>query len=233
MVEIGDRPILWHIMMMYWAHGFSDFVICLGYRGYMIKEYFANYALHRSDLTVDLSTRTIEYIGSQLPPWRVTLIDTGAETQTGGRLKRIAHLLSDDEPFCMTYGDGVANVDLRALVKFHHSRGLDATLTAVLPPGRFGATVLDGDRVTRFAEKPAGDGGYINGGFFVLKKKVLGRIAGDETLWESAPLEGLASDGQLGAYIHNGFWQPMDTLRDKNHLEQLWRSGSAPWKIWQ
>ena len=233
MVEIGDRPILWHIMMMYWAHGFRDFVICLGYRGYVIKEYFANYALHRSDLTVDLSTRTIEYIGSQLPPWRVTLIDTGAETQTGGRLKRIAHLLSDDEPFCMTYGDGVANVDLRALVKFHHSQGLDATLTAVLPPGRFGATLLDGNRVARFAEKPAGDGGYINGGFFVLKKKVLGRIAGDETLWESAPLEGLASDGQLGAYIHNGFWQPMDTLRDKNHLEQLWRSGSAPWKIWQ
>ena len=233
MVEIGDRPILWHIMMMYWAHGFRDFVICLGYRGYLIKEYFANYALHRSDLTIDLSTRTIEYIGSQLPPWRVTLIDTGAETQTGGRLKRIAHLLADDEPFCMTYGDGVANVDLRALVKFHHSQGLDATLTAVAPPGRFGATVLDGNRVARFAEKPAGDGGHINGGFFVLKKKVLGRIAGDETLWERAPLEGLASDGQLGAYIHNGFWQPMDTLRDKNHLEQLWRSGSAPWKIWQ
>lgn len=233
MVEIGGQPILWHIMMLYWSHGFRDFIICLGYRGYLIKEYFANYVLHRSDVTIDLASRAIEYVSSQqLPPWRITLVDTGNETQTGGRLKRIADLLPDAEPFCMTYGDGVANVDIRALVKFHHSHGLDATLTAVLPPGRFGATVLEGQRVVRFAEKPAGDGGYISGGFFVLRKRVLERIAGDETLWESAPLESLASDGQLAAYVHEGFWQPMDTLRDKNHLEQLWRSGTAPWKTW-
>src|SRR5437764_1009799 len=185
MVEIGGHPILWHIMMIYWSHGFSDFIICLGYRGYVIKEYFANYVLHRSDVTIDLASRGIEYAESQqLPPWRITLVDTGADTHTGGRLKRIAHLLRDDEPFCMTYGDGVADIDIRGLVKFHQSHGLDATLTAVLPPGRFGAVVLDGHRVTRFAEKPAGDGGYINGGFFVLQKRVLDRVAGDETPWE-------------------------------------------------
>jgi glucose-1-phosphate cytidylyltransferase len=233
MVEIGSQPILWHIMMMYWTHGFRDFIICLGYRGYVIKEYFANYVLHRSDVTIDLASRAIEYAKSaELPPWRVTLVDTGPETQTGGRLKRIAHLLPDDEPFCMTYGDGVADVDIGALVKFHYSHGLDATLTAVLPPGRFGATVLDGHRVTRFAEKPAGDGGYINGGFFVLKKRVLDRIAGDDTRWEGTPLEGLANDGQLAAYTHDGFWQPMDTLRDKHQLESLWSRGRAPWKTW-
>jgi len=233
MVEIGGQPILWHIMMLYWSHGFRDFIICLGYRGYLIKEYFANYVLHRSDVTIDLASRAIEYVNSQqLPPWRITLVDTGTETQTGGRLKRVGHLLSDDEPFLMTYGDGVADIDIRALVKFHQSHGLDATLTAVLPPGRFGATVLDGHRVVRFAEKPAGDGGYINGGFFVLNKRVLERITGDETLWESTPLESLASDGQLAAYIHKGFWRPMDTLRDKRQLEELWVSGAAPWKIW-
>jgi glucose-1-phosphate cytidylyltransferase len=233
MVEIGGQPILWHIMMIYWSHGFRDFIICLGYRGYMIKEYFANYVLHRSDVTIDLASRAVEYAQSQqLPPWRITLVDTGSDTQTGGRLKRIGHLLPDDEPFCMTYGDGVADVDVRALVKFHNDHGLDATLTAVLPPGRFGATVLDGDRVSRFSEKPGGDGSYINGGFFVLSKKVLERIAGDETSWESAPLESLASDRQLGAYVHNGFWRPMDTLRDVKQLDDLWAGGAAPWKIW-
>jgi glucose-1-phosphate cytidylyltransferase len=234
MVEIGGQPILWHIMMIYWAYGFSDFIICLGYRGYVIKEYFANYVLHRSDVMIDLATRGIEYAKSpELPPWRITLVDTGSETQTGGRLKRIGHLLGDDEPFCMTYGDGVADIDIRALVNFHESHGLDATLTAVLPPGRFGATVLDGHRVTQFLEKPAGDGGYINGGFFVLRKRVLERIAGDETSWEAAPLESLARDRQLAAYIHAGFWRPMDTLRDKKQLEDMWASGSAPWKVWK
>ena len=185
-------------------------------------------------MTIDLASNQVEYVNSQqLPPWRVTLVDTGSETQTGGRLRRIAHLLPDGEPFCMTYGDGVSDVDIRALVAFHKEHGLDATLTVVLPPGRFGAVVLDGTRVERFAEKPAGDGGYINGGFFVLQKRALGRIAGDETLWEREPLEGLARDGQLEAFVHKGFWQPMDTLRDKNHLEDLWQSGSAPWKTWE
>lgn len=234
MVEIGGYPILWHIMMIYWAHGFRDFIICLGYRGYMIKEYFANFVLHRSDVTIDLASHQIEYANSQqLPPWKITLVDTGADTHTGGRLKRVGHLLSDDEPFLMTYGDGVGDIDVRKLVEFHKSHGLEATLTAVLPPGRFGAVMLDGHRVTRFAEKPAGDGGYINGGFFVLNKKVLARIAGDETPWETTPLEELAGDGQLAAFFHNGFWRPMDTLRDKTLLEEYWRTGSAPWKIWK
>ncbi len=234
MVEIGGQPILWHIMMIYWSHGFSDFIICLGYKGYCIKEYFANFVLHRSDVTIDLASRQIEYVNSQqLPPWRVTLVDTGSETQTGGRLKRVGHLLPEHEPFCMTYGDGVANIHIRKLVAFHRTHGLDATLTAVLPPGRFGATVLDGDRVARFAEKPAGDGGYINGGFFVLHPRVLDRISGDDIIWEREPLESLARDGQLAAYVHDGFWQPMDTLRDKNNLENLWASGQAPWRIWQ
>jgi glucose-1-phosphate cytidylyltransferase len=233
MVEIGGHPILWHIMMIYWSHGFSDFIVCLGYRGYFIKEYFANYVLHRSDVTIDLAAGTTDYVRSPtVPPWRVTLVDTGAETQTGGRLKRVAHLLSDNEPFCMTYGDGVADVDVKALVQFHRNHGLDATLTAVLPPGRYGATVLDGHRVVRFAEKPAGDGGYINGGFFVLNKRALDGIPGDESIWERAPLEGLARDGQLAAYVHGGFWRPMDTLRDKHQLEELWAAGAAPWKTW-
>jgi len=233
MVEIGGHPILWHIMMIYWTYGFSDFIICLGYRGYVIKEYFANFVLHRSDVTVDLATHKIKYLKSQqLPPWNVTLVDTGADTQTGGRLRRIAHLIPDSEPFCMTYGDGVADVNIGALVDFHQRHGLEATLTAVLPPGRYGATVLEGHRVTRFAEKPAGDGGYINGGFFVLEKRALLRIADDAMPWETTPLENLARDGQLGAYIHDGFWRPMDTLRDKTHLEALWASGRAPWKIW-
>jgi len=233
MVEIGGHPILWHIMMIYWSHGFSDFIVCLGYKGYFIKEYFTNYVLHRSDVKIDLAKREVEYFRcGRVPPWRVTLVDTGSETQTGGRLKRIGHLLEADEPFCMTYGDGVADIDVKALTAFHRSHGLDATVTAVRPAGRYGATVIENNRVTRFLEKPAGDGGYINGGFFVLHPRVLDRIEGDPTPWESAPLEGLATDGQLGAYVHNGFWHAMDTLRDKNLLEGLWSSGRAPWRVW-
>ena len=232
MVEIGGHPILWHIMMHYSRYGFSDFIICLGYKGYFIKEYFANYVLHRSDVTVDLVSNRIDYIRPEtLPPWKVTLVDTGAETMTGGRLRRVGHLLGD-EPFCMTYGDGVSDVDLEALVEFHRRSGREATLTAVRPPGRYGATVLEGERVTRFEEKPAGDGGRINGGFFVLNPSVVNRIEGDATLWEAEPRVGLAEDGQLGAFVHDGFWQPMDTLREKNQLEALWASGTPPWKTW-
>ena len=232
MIEIGGQPILWHIMMLYSHYGFNEFIICLGYKGYFIKEYFANFVLHRSDVTVDLAENRISFDRKEeVPPWRVTLVDTGAETMTGGRLKRIGHLLRD-EPFCMTYGDGVADVDIGALVEFHRSHGLEATLTAVAPPGRYGATVLDGDRVQRFEEKPAGDGGQINGGFFVLNPSVLDRIAGDAMPWEAEPLSGLAADGQLAAFVHDGFWQAMDTLRDKRQLEALWASGSPPWKIW-
>jgi glucose-1-phosphate cytidylyltransferase len=232
MVEIGGHPILWHIMMLYSHHGLNDFVVCLGYKGYLIKEYFANFVLHRSDVTVDLQSNRVEYSRhGPVPPWRVTLVDTGPDTLTGGRLKRVGHLLGD-EPFCMTYGDGVSDVDIAALIDFHAGHGLEATLTAVRPPGRYGATVLDGNRVTRFEEKPAGDGGYINGGFFVLNPSVLSRIDGDDTPWELEPLSGLATDGQLAAFVHEGFWQPMDTLREKNQLEELWASGSAPWKTW-
>jgi glucose-1-phosphate cytidylyltransferase len=233
MVEIGGQPILWHIMMLYSRHGFNDFIVCLGYKGYYIKEYFANFVLHRSDVTVDLAQKKVDYVRStEVPPWRVTLVDTGDGSLTGGRLKRVGHLLPPDEPFCMTYGDGLADIDLNALVTFHRNHGLDATLTAVRPPGRFGATVIEQHRVTRFMEKPAGDGGHINGGFFVLHPRVLARIAGDSTPWESEPLESLAADGQLAAYVHDGFWQPMDTLRDKNQLERLWSEGRAPWKVW-
>ena len=232
MIEIGGQPILWHIMMLYSHYGFNEFIICLGYKGYFIKEYFANFVLHRSDVTVDLAENRISFDRKEeVPPWHVTLVDTGAETMTGGRLKRIGHLLRD-EPFCMTYGDGVADVDIGALVEFHRSHGLEATLTAVAPPGRYGATVLDGDRVQRFEEKPAGDGGQINGGFFVLNPSVLDRIVGDAMPWEAEPLSGLAADGQLAAFVHDGFWQAMDTLRDKKQLEALWASGSPPWKIW-
>lgn len=233
MVEIGGHPILWHIMMMYSRHGLTEFVVCLGYKGYLIKEYFANFVLHRSDVTVDLARRTVEYADSaELPRWRVHLVDTGPDTMTGGRLRRIGHLLTPNEPFCMTYGDGVADVDIRGLIGLHINHGLDATVTVVRPPGRYGATVLDGNKVTRFVEKPAGDGGYINGGFFVLHPRVLDRIGDDATPWERGPLEGLAADGQLGAFVHDGFWHAMDTLRDKRHLEELWRSGKAPWKVW-
>jgi glucose-1-phosphate cytidylyltransferase len=233
MVQIGGQPILWHIMMMYAAHGFKDFIVCLGYKGYVIKEFFANFVLHRSDICVDIANNRIEYLqGKDVPPWRVTLVDTGPNTMTGGRLKRIGHLLDPNEPFCMTYGDGVSNVNITALVEFHKSHGQDATLTAVLPPGRYGATILDGEKVLKFAEKPAGDGGYINGGFFVLHPRVLSRIAGDAMPWEAQPLEGLAAEGKLRAFVHEGFWQAMDTLRDKNYLESLWAGQQAPWKTW-
>ena len=233
MVEIGGNPILWHIMNMYSRHGLDDFIICLGYKGYFIKEYFANYVLHRADVTVDIAAGTVSYDRRDaLPNWRIQLVDTGPETMTGGRLKRIGRLLDPDEPFCMTYGDGVSDVDLSAVIDFHRGHGLDATVTTVLPPGRYGSTVIEDGKVTRFQEKPAGDGGRINGGFFVLHPRVLDRIEGDDMPFETAPLAGLAEDGQLGAYKHDGFWQAMDTLRDRTHLEELWASGKAPWKTW-
>lgn len=233
MVEVGGHPILWHIMQIYSAHGINDFIVCLGYKGYYIKEYFANYAMHNSSVAVDIRNRSLEFLGdNDLPAWKVQLIDTGAETLTGGRLKRVREWLDPDEPFCMTYGDGVADIDIGALLAFHEAHGLDATLTAVRPSGRFGATMIENERVTSFEEKPAGDGAQVNGGFFVLHPRVIDRIAGDETIWEREPLEGLARDGQLAAFDHSGFWQPMDTLRDKHYLEGLWSKGSAPWKVW-
>ena len=232
MVEIGGNPILWHIMMMYSRHGINEFIVCLGYKGYFIKEYVANYALHHSDLVVDVAKRQLEFLGGDLPPWKIHLVDTGSETMTGGRLRRVREYLSADEPFCMTYGDGVSDIDLTALLRFHRQHGRDATLTAVRPVGRFGATVIQDGAVREFKEKPAGDGGYVNGGFFVLHPRVIDRIKGDETVWEREPLEGLARDGQLGAYQHDGFWHPMDTLRDKQLLEAMWAAGNAPWKTW-
>jgi glucose-1-phosphate cytidylyltransferase len=233
MVEIGGQPILWHIMMLYARHGLTDFIVCLGYKGYVIKEYFANFVLHRSDIKIDLSTGRIEFLGGgKLLQWSVTLVDTGAETMTGGRLRRVGHLLPPDEPFCLTYGDGVSDVDLTSLIAFHRRGGREATLTSVLPPSRYGVVVSEGDRVVQFVEKPEGEGGRINGGFFVLQPNILKRIENDRTVWEREPLEGLASDGQLGAYRHDGFWHAMDTLRDKNHLEALWNTGKAPWKTW-
>jgi glucose-1-phosphate cytidylyltransferase len=230
MIEIGGRPVLWHIMKLYSHYGFNDFIVCLGYRGYVIKEYFANYVLHNADLTVDLAKGAIEYHATNHEPWRVTLVDTGSETMTGGRLKRVAPYLDPNEPFFLTYSDGVADLDVRALAEFHKAHGLDATVTAVSPPGRFGALEIKGGKVERFIEKPPGDNGLINGGFFVLSPKVVDRIAGDETIWEQEPLTGLAHDGQLMAFRHDGFWAPMDTLRDKNVLEALWASGEAPWR---
>jgi glucose-1-phosphate cytidylyltransferase len=230
MIEIGGRPILWHIMKMYSFHGINDFVICCGYKGYVIKEYFANYFLHMSDVTIDMSNNSIEVHHKKADPWKVTLVDTGEATQTGGRLKRVADYIDDD--FCMTYGDGVGSVDISDLVKFHQGHGKLATMTAVQPPGRFGALEIDGTQINSFLEKPQGDGGWVNGGFFVLNPKVLSLIDGDETLWEKQPLENLAKQAQLQSFFHSGFWQPMDTLRDKNHLEELWASGKAPWKFW-
>ena len=232
MVEIGGRPILWHIMKIYATHGLKDFVVCLGFKGYVIKEYFANYILHRSDVTFDLAQNTMKLHDCRAEDWRVTLVDTGAATETGGRIKRVSEYLSEDT-FCLTYGDGVGDVDIARLVQFHGENGCLATVTAIQPPGRFGALVLSGDRVEGFQEKPIGDGGWINGGFFVLNRKVIDLIPDDHTLWEKEPLQQLASSGQLAAYKHAGFWQPMDTLRDKNRLEQLWASGHAPWKVWE
>jgi glucose-1-phosphate cytidylyltransferase len=233
MIEIGGRPILWHIMNIYAAHGVTDFVIALGYRGHMIKEYFANYVLYSSDVTVDAGRRQITYHRNYAEPWRVTMVDTGQETMTGGRLKRLAGYLDRDECFCMTYGDGVADIDITALIDFHRAHGKPATLTAVAPPARYGALTLDGDDVARFNEKPPGDNMFINGGFFVLHPLVLERVADEDTAWEQAPLEGLARDGELSAFRHTGFWQPMDTLRDRMQLEALWSSGAAPWKVWR
>jgi glucose-1-phosphate cytidylyltransferase len=231
MVEIGGRPVLWHIMKLFSHHGITDFVICLGYKGYVIKEYFANYFLHMSDVTFDMARNAMEIHQNNAEPWKVTLVDTGDKTMTGGRLKRVAPYLGD-EAFCFTYGDGVADVDVGRLVQFHQGHGKLATVTAVQPPGRYGALETDGDRVLRFIEKPQGDGGWINGGFFVLSPKVIDYVEGDASSWESDPLEALAADRQLAAFQHRGFWQPMDTLRDRNHLEELWQSGRAPWKVW-
>ncbi|MCH8037012.1 MAG: glucose-1-phosphate cytidylyltransferase, partial [Proteobacteria bacterium] len=232
MVAIGGRPILWHILKIYGHYGLTDFTICLGYKGYVIKEYFANYVLHGSDVTIDLAANRIDFHDNAAEPWRVTLVDTGEATMTGGRLKRVAGQSGDVELFCMTYGDGLADVDIAALLDFHRGHGLLATMTVVQPPGRFGAAVLDGDRVTAFTEKPRGDGGTINGGFFVLEPEVADYIKGDEK-FESGPLQRLAEDGQLAAYFHDGFWQPMDTLRDVRSLNGLWESSKAPWKIWK
>jgi len=232
MVEIGGRPILWHIMKVYSAHGLNDFIICLGYKGYMIKDYFLNYMAHHSDMTVDLASNSVEYHTNWSEPWRVTLVDTGENTQTGGRLKRVASYLQDEDAFCFTYGDGLSDVDIGDLVDFHDATAKHATITVVRPPGRFGAVTLDGDRAVRFKEKPNGDGGFINGGFFVLSPEVLDLIEGDDVIWEREPLERLAAADQLAAYRHEGFWQPMDTLREKELLEASWASGHAAWRVW-
>lgn len=231
MVEIGGRPILWHIMKIYAAHGVNDFVICLGYKGYVIKEYFANYFLHMADVTIDLAANKVDVHQTNAEPWRVSLIDTGENTMTGGRLKRVREFVGDDD-FCFTYGDGVGDIDITSLISHHRRSGKCATVTVTRPPGRFGAVKLNGDSVDAFLEKPEGDGGWINAGFFVLSPAAIDYVAGDETIWERQPMEQLASDGHLGAWKHTGFWQPMDALRDKQHLEALWQSGKAPWKIW-
>jgi glucose-1-phosphate cytidylyltransferase len=231
MVEIGGRPILWHIMKLYAHFGITDFVICLGYKGFVIKEYFANYLLHSADVTFDLAQGSIDFHHKRAEPWRVTLVDTGEETMTGGRLKRVRPFLGD-ETFCMTYGDGVGDVDVAAALAFHRAHGRLATMTAVRPPGRFGALQLAGDTVTAFTEKPVGDGGWINGGFFVLEPRTLELVAGDDTVWEREPLERLAADGELRAFTHEGFWQPMDTPRERDLLDGLWQTGRAPWKLW-
>ncbi len=232
MVEIGGRPILWHIMKIYASCGVTDFVVCLGYKGYLIKEYFHNYFLHSSDVTFNLANNEMVLHRAAAEPWTVTLVETGEDTEIGGRIKRILPYIGDDEAFCLTYGDGVGNVDIGGLIEFHRNSGRMATVTAVRPPGRFGALRLDGVRVTGFQEKPEGDGNWINGGFFICSPKVGGYIEGDATVWEREPLEKLAADGQLGAYFHHGFWQPMDTLRDRRQLEELWATGKAPWKTW-
>jgi glucose-1-phosphate cytidylyltransferase len=233
MVEIGGMPMLWHVMKLYAAHGIDEFIICLGYKGYVIKEWFANYALHTSDVTFDLRNGSMEVHHSTTEPWKVTLVDTGEATQTGGRLKQVLPYVGDDD-FCFTYGDGLADVDISSLIAFHRERRRMATVTAVQPAGRFGALEIEdgGDLVTSFREKPRGDGSWINGGFFVLSPEVGRYIDGDSTVWEQEPLNGLAADGQLASYLHRGFWMPMDTLRERNALEQLWQSGRAPWRTW-
>ena len=232
MIEIGGKPILWHILKMYSAHGVNEFVICCGYKGYIIKEYFANYFLHMSDVTFDMASNRMEVHHKHAEPWRVTLVDTGEDTMTGGRLKRVADYVQGDDAFCFTYGDGVSDVDITAAIAFHRQHGKLATVTAVQPPGRYGALQMQGSHVQGFTEKPRGDGGLINGGFFVLSPRCIARIAEDSTSWEGEPLAGLAADGELMAYEHTGFWQPMDTLREKTLLEDLWQSGKAPWKVW-
>ena len=233
MIEIGGKPILWHIMKIYSVHGVNDFVVCCGYKGYLIKEYFANYFLHMSDVTIDMAKNEMQVHQQKAEPWKVTLVDTGEDTHTGGRLKRVSEYIKNEESLCFTYGDGVSDVDVRASIEFHKRHGKLATITAVAPPGRYGALERSGDRVTSFVEKPRGDGGMINGGFFVLSPKVLDLIEGDQSSWESEPLSSLAKSGEMMAFEHQGFWQPMDTLRDKNLLEELWASGKAPWKIWE
>jgi glucose-1-phosphate cytidylyltransferase len=233
MITIGGMPILWHIMKMYSHHGINEFIVCCGYKGYVIKEYFANYFLHMSDVTFDMSENRMTVHNQKAEPWKVTLVDTGNDTMTGGRLKRVASYLQTDDIFCLTYGDGLSNINITDLIAFHKAQGVKATLTSVLPPGRFGALDLEGVRVKSFREKPQGDGAKINGGFFVLSNKIFDYISGDKTIWERGPIERLAKEGELAAYSHEGFWKPMDTLRDKILLEELWESGKAPWKVWQ
>jgi glucose-1-phosphate cytidylyltransferase len=232
MIEVGGMPILWHIMKIYSHYGINEFIICCGYKGYVIKEYFANYFLHMSDVTFDMSTNSMKVHQLKAEPWKVTLVDTGTDTQTGGRLKRVANYIDDHEPFCFTYGDGVSDINIEKLLAFHKAHGKKATISATYPPGRFGALEIQNDIVRSFKEKPKGDGGMINGGFFVLSPSVLPLIENDQSIWESKPLEALTNQGELVAYQHQGFWQPMDTLRDKTYLEELWASGQAPWKVW-
>ena len=232
MIEIGGKPILWHIMKMYSTHGINDFVICCGYKGYVIKEYFANYFLHQSDVTFCMKKNSMEVHQKRAEPWMITLVDTGDNSMTGGRLSRVAEYVKNEEAFCFTYGDGVSDVNITKLIEFHKKHGKDATLTAVYPPGRFGALDIQDNQIKRFTEKPKGDGALINGGFFVLSPKVIGLIKDDSTVWEQQPMESLVAQGQVSAFEHDGFWQPMDTLRDKNYLEELWLSKAAPWKIW-
>jgi len=233
MVEVGGKPILWHILKLYSHHGITEFIVCAGYRAYVIKEYFANYFLHTSDVTFDVAANTMDIIEKRSEAWKISVVDTGDETMTGGRLKRVGHLLAEDESFCFTYGDGVADLDITALIEYHRGHGKLATLTAVQPPGRYGALDVDEEGgIRKFQEKPKGDQAWINGGFFVLQPEVLELLPSDETIWEKEPLETLAAEGHLNAFYHRGFWRPMDTLRDKNYLEELWESNSAPWKLW-
>jgi glucose-1-phosphate cytidylyltransferase len=233
LIEIGDKPILWHIMKIYSHYGINDFIICCGYKGYLIKEYFANYSLHMSDVTIDIQKNTTEIHQHNAEPWKVTLVDTGIETMTGGRIKQVANFVKNEESFCLTYGDGVGDINISKLIEFHKSQKVKATITATAPPGRFGVLDIADNKVRRIREKPHGDGALINGGFFVLSPEVLDYIDGPKTIWERDPLIKLAGQGNLASFQHNGFWQPMDTLRDKHYLDELWRTGNAPWKIWK